>query len=114
MNLKGKYDMLRQAALLIVGVPDDMDMLKKMASELQIPAMHDPDALVSLVLVQTLGVTHDGAGPAEAYDVRAQAVTDLISNARKVWMDENPCEDGHDHVTPFDHLLYGVVHEQRH
>jgi hypothetical protein len=29
-----------------------------------------------------------------------------ILEARRVWMDENPCEDGHDHVTPFDHLLY--------
>jgi Uncharacterized protein related to glutamine synthetase len=25
-----------------------------------------------------------------------------VMEARRVWMEENPCEDGHDHVTPFD------------
>ena len=36
---------------------------------------------------------------------------------RKGWMEEHPCEDGRDHVTPFDHLLYQVLpydaHTQR-
>ena len=27
-------------------------------------------------------------------------------------MDENPCEDGHDHVTPFDQFLYGPLAQQ--
>lgn len=29
-----------------------------------------------------------------------------VSAARDVWMAENPCEDGRDHVTPFDRFLY--------
>lgn len=29
-----------------------------------------------------------------------------VAEARKLWMEENPCEDGHDHVTPFDKFLY--------
>lgn len=29
-----------------------------------------------------------------------------ILEARARWMLENPCEDGRDHVTPYDHLLY--------
>lgn len=31
---------------------------------------------------------------------------DAIADARRVWMQENPPEDGEDHVTPFDHFLY--------
>ncbi len=30
----------------------------------------------------------------------------VLLEARRVWMAENPCEDGHDHVTPFDQFLY--------
>lgn len=29
-----------------------------------------------------------------------------VEEARKVWMEENPGEDGRDHVTPFDRFLY--------
>ena len=35
-----------------------------------------------------------------------------VEEARRVWMDENPCEDGHDHVTPFDQFLYGPLAQQ--
>lgn len=35
-----------------------------------------------------------------------------VEKARRVWMDENPCEDGHDHVTPFDQFLYGPLAQQ--
>jgi len=27
--------------------------------------------------------------------------------ARRIWVAENPPEEGRDHVTPFDHLMYG-------
>lgn len=30
-----------------------------------------------------------------------------VEAARRVWMEENPEEDGHDRVTPFDQFLYG-------
>ena len=30
---------------------------------------------------------------------------DVVRSARRVWMEENPCEDGRDHVTPFDRFL---------
>lgn len=61
MNLKGRYDMLRQATLQMVGIPtDDLDTLKQMAAHLQIPATHDPDAAVSLLVLQTLIATHGG------------------------------------------------------
>lgn len=59
MNLKGRYDMLRQATLQMVGMPsDDLDNLKQMAAHLQIPATHDADAAVSLLVLQTLIATH--------------------------------------------------------
>lgn len=62
MNLKGRYDMLRQATLQMVGLPsDDLDALKQMAAHLQIPALTDPDAAVSLLVLQTLITTHGGA-----------------------------------------------------
>lgn len=35
-----------------------------------------------------------------------------VEKARRVWMDENPCEDGHDHVTPFDQFLYSALAQQ--
>lgn len=61
MNLKGKYDMLRQATLQMVGCPtDDVDELKQLAVILQIPAQSDPDAAVSLLVLQTLIATHAG------------------------------------------------------
>jgi hypothetical protein len=61
MNLKGRYDMLRQATLQMVGLPnDDISALKELAVKLQIPALNDADAAVSLLVVQTLIVTHQG------------------------------------------------------
>ena len=61
MNLKGRYDMVRQAMLQMVGIPtDNLGSLKKMAVHMQIPAMHDADAAVSLLVLQTLIATHDG------------------------------------------------------
>lgn len=31
-----------------------------------------------------------------------------VREARRVWMEENPSEDGRDQVTPFDQFLYGI------
>jgi hypothetical protein len=65
MNLLGRYKMLRQATLQMVGMPsDDLVMLKQMAEIMRIPAMSDPDAAVSLLVLQTLIATHDGYVPA--------------------------------------------------
>lgn len=58
MNLKGKYDMLRAAALNIAGVNDDLPTLKAMAEVMQIPAITDEDAKASLTMLQALIVTH--------------------------------------------------------
>lgn len=59
MNLKGRYDMLRTAALHLVGLPaDDVEQLKQLAAALQIPSITDEDAAASLLLVQTLITTH--------------------------------------------------------
>ena len=33
--------------------------------------------------------------------------TQTVEAARRTWMDENPVEEGVDHVTPFDRFLYG-------
>jgi hypothetical protein len=61
MNLKGRYEMLRQASLQMVGLPsDDLDDLKKLAVMLQVPALTDADAAVSLLVLQTLITTHAG------------------------------------------------------
>lgn len=38
---------------------------------------------------------------------RDDAFQQAVQEARRVWMDEFPCEAGHDHVTPFDQFLYG-------
>lgn len=32
---------------------------------------------------------------------------ETLEEVVKVWQEENPCEDGHDHVTPFDRFFYG-------
>lgn len=69
MNLKGRYDMLRTATLAMVGVKDDVDTLKQMAGFLQIPAITDKDAAASLLLLQTLIVTHDDYTPKSDFDV---------------------------------------------
>lgn len=34
----------------------------------------------------------------------------IVTDARRVWLEENPAEDGRDQVTPFDQFLYGVRH----
>lgn len=69
MNLKGKYDMLRQAALQVVGLPtDNLDELKALAATLRITALVDADTAVSVLLVQTLIVTH--AKPENGHDKR--------------------------------------------
>ena len=44
--------------------------------------------------------------------VRVEEFRTAVEQARRVWMDENPCEDGHDHVTPFDQFLYGPLAQQ--
>ena len=36
----------------------------------------------------------------------AVAFAAQVKEARRVWIEENPCEDGRDHVTPFDRFLY--------
>lgn len=52
-----------------------------------------------------------GAPPTPVYETRdpiipLHAFHETVEAARRVWMDENPCEDGRDHVTPFDRFLY--------
>lgn len=32
---------------------------------------------------------------------------ETLKEVVKTWQEENPCEDGHDHVTPFDRFFYG-------
>lgn len=34
---------------------------------------------------------------------------ELLQDWRKQWMENNPVEEGRDHVTPFDGLLYGLA-----
>lgn len=43
----------------------------------------------------------------------SSAFYNAVSAAREVWMQENPGEDGRDHVTPFDQFLYGGKIERR-
>lgn len=61
MNLKGRYNMLRTAILAMIGVPDEVEQLKQMAAALQGAASIDADAAASLLVLQTLIVTHDAA-----------------------------------------------------
>ena len=61
MNLKGRYNMLRQAILAMVGVPDDnVESLKAMCHHLAIPSLTEADAVLSRLVLQTLVATHDG------------------------------------------------------
>lgn len=61
MNLKGRYNMLRQAVLAMVGVPDgDTGVLKCMAVSLAIPSLTDADAAMTRLVLQTLIATDDG------------------------------------------------------
>lgn len=61
MNLQGRYNMLRTAILAMIGVPDEVEQLKQMAAALQGAASIDADAAASLLVLQTLIVTHDAA-----------------------------------------------------
>lgn len=108
MNLLARYNMLRTAVIAMIGVTDDVDTLKKMAQVLRVPALTDADAAASLLVLQTLITTHGSTPPSEQTDPRVAIAIDYITDARRVWMEENPCEEGRDHVTPFDFLLYGV------
>lgn len=59
MNLKGRYDMLRAAAMLMVGLPTgSLEELKQMATVLRAPALADANAAAALILTQALIVTH--------------------------------------------------------
>lgn len=40
---------------------------------------------------------------------RLTKMKQVLLDARETWMKENPCEDGCDHVTPFDQYLYKDV-----
>lgn len=82
MNLKGKYDMLRQATLQMVGCPtDDVEELKALASVLRVPAISDPDAAVSLLVLQTLIATHVEGG-AEYPDLWVRRFQDWCGDER--------------------------------
>lgn len=82
MNLKGRYDMLRQATLQLVGLSaDDIDHLKAMAHHMRIPAVTNPDAAVSLLVLQTLIVTHSKADAETLADIkqqRSEAVENIL------------------------------------
>lgn len=58
MNLLARYNMLRTAVVAMIGVADDVDTMKQMASILRVPAMTDSDAAASLLVLQTLITTH--------------------------------------------------------
>ena len=40
---------------------------------------------------------------------RERQLHEAVEVARSAWLEENPAEDGHDAVTPFDHLFYGMA-----
>lgn len=61
MNLLGRYNMLRTAVIAMIGVPDDVEKLKQMATVLREPALTDVDAAASLLVLQTLIITHAGS-----------------------------------------------------
>ena len=58
MNLKARYEMLRAAVLNMVGVSDDVETLKAMAKQLRPAAAIDDNAKASLLVLETLVVTH--------------------------------------------------------
>jgi len=58
------------------------------------------------VMISVASATGDLFKQEPLHGIITQA-RDSILRARKIWMDENPAEDGRDHETPFDVLLYG-------
>ena len=42
----------------------------------------------------------------ERLHAEIEKLREAVILARKMWMDDNPVEDGVDHVTPFDKYLY--------
>ena len=59
-----------------------------------------------------LMLCEDLASASPSAPVGVEGFRTAVEKARRVWMDENPCEDGHDHVTPFDQFLYGSLAQQ--
>lgn len=88
--------MLRQATLQMVGMPsDDLDNLKQMAAHLQIPATHDADAAVSLLVLQTLIATHsDNTTPEVPDAVLDRAMRAPIPGGSEAWVWLFNCEGG--------------------
>lgn len=72
MNLLARFIMLRTAALAMVGVPDDIDVLKQMSAVLTIPALTDADAATSRLMLQALIVTHGTVKEREVPDAFVQ------------------------------------------
>ena len=101
-------------------------MTTKPAAEAQPVAYIHPDSISALILapegawmrVFTRGKQPPPDGWTPVYTappsapVGVEGFRTAVEKARRVWMDENPCEDGHDHVTPFDQFLYGPLATQ--
>ena len=59
MNLKGKYDMVRAALLLVLDVPaDTLDALTDRGRELSTPSITSNTEATKLLALNTLVVTH--------------------------------------------------------
>lgn len=59
MNLKGRYDMVRAALLLVLDVPTDtLDALTDRAREVSIPSITSSTEATKLLALNTLVVTH--------------------------------------------------------
>lgn len=120
MNLKGRYDMVRQAALQLVGLPtDNIEELKALASTMRVAALIDASAAVSLLMVQTLIVTHSAATEADTVTVKLNVDAterreffQLVSETRLAWLEETDNE-GKDVVTPFDEFIMRLCAGER-
>lgn len=121
MNLKGRYQMVRQAALQLVGLPtDSIDDLKQMASHIRVAAMVDADAAVSLLVLQTLIATHDQATASELTE-RYTACADHVAKEIISEVDEfsalrakpESWRDDAELVALVDAILTGVPNDKR-
>lgn len=87
------------------------DELRVQAALLRTPefmAQFDPDKFAGQL--ERIAAALASAPPSAPVGV--EGFRTAVEKARRVWMDENPCEDGHDHVTPFDQFLYGSLAQQ--
>jgi nucleotide-binding universal stress UspA family protein len=83
MNLLARYNMLRTAVVAMAGVPDNVDTLKEMATVLRVSATMDTNAAASLLVLQTLIVTH-GTTAQEIPDAWAEALRNQLLDADMV------------------------------